>query len=109
MSDNGPMSDLRERLMAFLRKPGCAYTSDRLYELTSPESERAFNEAMHAALACGEMTSYVVVESPFGGGIAEYPTVTDVPEFVDDWHNEGEPLRVRPEMIRVYYKLKNGA
>jgi hypothetical protein len=97
--------DLRERLMVQLRKPGCAYPAGRLYDLLQPVSERVLNGLLHGAIECGAMDSYVVVESPYGGGIAEYSTVHDVPEYVTDWQHDGERLRVEAEHIRVYFRL----
>lgn len=92
-----------ERLEEALRTP-IDYDVDRLYTIVRPKSERTFYAILMDAIESGILDSYVVVESPVGGGIQEYRTVTDVPDEIDDWRNGNQRLRVQPEFIHVYVR-----
>jgi hypothetical protein len=93
-----------ERLGRLLERPGETYEARRLYDLMRPSSERALMEILLDAVVSGVMDYTIVVESPFGGGIAEFKTFGEIPAELPDWRSQSEPLRIQPEYVHVKYR-----
>lgn len=96
-----------ERLEAWLEgKPlkGKVFPFERMYEIVQPSSMTALARILYELVQYGILKETVSVESSNGGGIASFDSVTDVPDVIHDLRTDTE-MRVRPENIRVLYRV----
>ncbi|MGK3994007.1 hypothetical protein [Sorangium sp. So ce1024] len=97
------------RLVDFLERApkGREFAIERLYEETRPPSKLDLANKLIALVQRGVLDEFVRVESVRGGGIADFPSVVDVPDVIHDVYDDRD-VRVQPENVRVLYKVHDG-
>ncbi len=103
-NEREPLKRLESLLNAARGEP--EYTFEHLYHEVHPSSPEVLALVLSELVKRGLMKKLVRVESPVDrGGIADFPSVTDVPEEIHDWRAD-HSLRVQPENLRVIFKLQ---
>lgn len=74
----------------------------RLMDIADVKSPASLAGIVSLLLTEHVLKRVVVVESPIGGGIAEYASFAEVPERIHDTRQDLE-IKVRPENLRTYY------
>lgn len=110
MRENPESREVFERLSALYVELG--RDSNRLlplprmlYKLSLKPSPNTFT-VIQALESNGFIRKVIQIESPALGGIGNYDSLLDVPEYVDDFRT-GIRLRVMPENIKVLYSISN--
>lgn len=80
------------------------FSLKRLYELTSPPTDLLLAQLLNYLVVVGAMKKIVRVESPSLGGIADFSSLTEVPERIHDWRRDIE-VEVNPEDIHILYQV----
>jgi len=84
-------------------------TINRLYDIISPRSRSSLAYILNELVSSGLLHRIVRIESPVtGGGIADYESITDVPDTIHDIYSDVD-IHVNPENIRVLYELDQDA
>ncbi|MFO1498378.1 MAG: hypothetical protein U1G07_08305 [Verrucomicrobiota bacterium] len=95
-----------ERIVGEVAGGGVEYTFNRLCDLAKPRSREGFALALGELVQRGFLQQIVRVLSPTTqGGIAEYPSLRDVPPLIHDWRADLE-FEVRPEHLLVIYRAQ---
>jgi hypothetical protein len=101
--------DTIQRLAGFINdnhnKPEKVFTLQRLYDLASPSTAFVFAQLLNDLVEVGVIKKIVRVESPILGGIEDFSSITEVPDTITDWHQDDITIEVKPENIRVLYKV----
>src|SRR5437870_5056744 len=88
-----------KRLEALLNsvKAESEYTFEHLYQKIRPSSPEVLALVLSDLAARGVLQKIVRVESPVGkGGIADFSSITEVPDEIHDWRSD-RSLRILPE------------
>lgn len=81
------------------------YTFEHLYREVRPSSPEVFTLILSDLAGRGLIKRLVRVESPVDrGGIADFESVTEVPDEIRDWRTD-TALRVQPENLRIIFKI----
>ena len=97
-----------KRLESLLRtaKGEPEYTFEHLYHKLHFSSPDVLALVLAELAAMGLVRKLIRVESPIDkGGIADYSSVTEIPEEIHDWRTD-QWLHPQPENLRVIYKLQ---
>lgn len=85
------------------------YNTPRLFDVAGGVSSPALGQALARLISEGLVDVVVRVEPRLGEGIADFASIEEVPQELEDWRNPGTTVHVRPEHLHVYYKLHPGA
>lgn len=80
-------------------------TVQRLYDVVHPSSQRALAKILIRLVQAGIFKEVVRVESDANGGIADFPSLLDVPPVIFDGRI-GRNVEVRSDQIHLIYKLE---
>lgn len=101
-----------QRLVQFLEKFQSDFSEReslsirRLFDVAHPSSQAVLARILQRLVEERVLKQIVRVESETLGGIKDFPSIVDVPRVIHDWRRDVE-VEVRPENIRLYYKLEN--
>lgn len=80
-------------------------TLERIYELSEPSSHRVLLSILGRLCQQGVLSEFVRVFSSSGTPIDDFPSLTDVPHTIKDWHN-GQDVIVDTDRLRMIYKVQ---
>jgi hypothetical protein len=75
----------------------------RIFDVTHPSSQRALAQILQRLTQEGVLKQIISVESSTGS-IGQFDSLSEVPEVIHD-RNRDIVVAVRPEDLRLYYKL----
>jgi len=82
------------------------YSTSHIYEIATDVGFAALAEALAKLISEGRLERLIRVEPHLGEGIADFQSLDDIPNQIENWRRPGEIVQVLPEHLRVYYRLK---
>lgn len=98
------------RLMRFLEEVArhdreeTVLTVRRIFDVAHPSSQRVLAQILQRLIQEGVLQEIISIESSELGSIGQYHSLSEVPEVVHN-RNKDVDVSVRPEDLRLYYKL----
>lgn len=86
---------------------GKEFPIKRIFDLVSPRSELALAKILNFLVNNGALQKIVRVESPACGGIADFPSLLEIPDVIHDWRRDVD-MQVTPDNINIVYKVNSG-
>lgn len=79
-------------------------TVRRIFDVAHPSSQKVLAQILQRLIQEGVLQEIISIESSELGSIGQYHSLSEVPEVVHD-RNKDVDVSVRPEDLRLYYKL----
>jgi hypothetical protein len=104
-SDADAVRRLIRYLERYANQAGTELSAKKLYDESHPSSQRILVRILQRLIDEGVLEQIVRVESDEAGGIADFPSLGDVPEEIHDWRRD-RILHVTPDNLRLIYKVR---
>lgn len=85
------------------------FSTSRMFDVAGGVPSFALARALSHLVAKGVVRLLVRVEPNYGEGIADFDSIEEVPDEVEDWRHPGNVIKVQPEHLQIYYRLAPAA